>query len=172
VPLLLAPGQDFPQRDLLIFIAAGVILLSLVAACIALPLLLRGIVTSDDECARQEVRDAWRHTAKAAIRSLEEDDPAQKPSEQDATQASLATELKARIMSEYRHQMEVFEDSAEAQALARQMDQLERHLRIKALRAQRLELYEMRRQRLIGDDALREVLAELDMNEANLGHGR
>jgi very-short-patch-repair endonuclease len=66
----------------------------------------------------------------------------------------------------------VFEDSAEAQALARQMDQLERHLRIKALRAQRLELYEMRRQRLIGDDALREVLAELDMNEANLGHGR
>ncbi len=172
VPLLMAPGQDFPQRDLLIFIAAGVILLSLVVACIALPLLLRGVATSDDQGARQEVRDAWRHTAESAIRSLEEEDPAQKATEQDASQAALATELKARIMSEYRQQLEAFEDSAEAQALARQMDQLERHLRIKALRAQRLALYEMRRERRIGDDAVREVLAELDMSEANLGHGR
>jgi CPA1 family monovalent cation:H+ antiporter len=44
-------------------------------------------------------------------------------------------------MSEYRHQLEVFNDSAEAQALAFQMDLLERRLRLKALRAQRLELY-------------------------------
>lgn len=42
VPMLMG-AQAFPERDLLIFIAAGVILLSLVSACIALPLLLRGI---------------------------------------------------------------------------------------------------------------------------------
>jgi len=172
VPLLLAPGQDFPQRDLLIFIAAGVILLSLVAACIALPLLLRGVVASTDDGEREEVRDAWRRIADAAIRSLEEEEPVEKSAGQDAAQAALATELKGRIMSEYRHQLDVFNDSAEAQALARQMDQLERRLRIKALRAQRLELYELRRRHLIGDEALREVLAELDMNEANLGQGR
>ena len=172
VPLLLAPGQDFPQRDLLIFIAAGVILLSLVAACIALPLLLRGVVASTDDGEREEVRDAWRRIADAAIRSLEEEEPVEKSAGQDAAQAALATELKGRIMSEYRHQLDIFNDSAEAQALARQMDQLERRLRIKALRAQRLELYELRRRHLIGDEALREVLAELDMNEANLGQGR
>jgi CPA1 family monovalent cation:H+ antiporter len=172
VPLLLAPGQDFPQRDLLIFIAAGVILLSLVAACIALPLLLRGVVASTDDGEREEVRDARRRIADAAIRSLEEEEPVEKSAGQDAAQAALATELKGRIMSEYRHQLDVFNDSAEAQALARQMDQLERRLRIKALRAQRLELYELRRRHLIGDEALREVLAELDMNEANLGQGR
>ncbi|WP_296252897.1 Na+/H+ antiporter [Pseudomonas sp. UBA4194] len=172
VPLLMAPGQDFPQRDLLIFIAAGVILLSLVAACIALPLLLRGVVASTDDGGREEVRDAWRRIADAAIRSLEEEEPAEKAAGQDAAQAALATELKGRIMSEYRHQLDVFNDSAEAQALARQMDQLERRLRIKALRAQRLALYDLRRRHLIGDEALREVLAELDMNEANLGQGR
>ncbi|NWN49050.1 Na+/H+ antiporter [Pseudomonas sp. MAFF 301514] len=168
VPLLLAPGQDFPERDLLIFIAAGVILLSLIAACIALPLLLRGIEKSPDEKRHREVREAWKKTAVAAIHALEAEEPAE-PESQDAAQAALATELKARLMSEYRHQLEVFNDSAEAQALAQQMDLLERKLRLKALRAQRLELYSLSRHHQIGDDVLREVLADLDMSEANLG---
>ncbi|MCX4218096.1 Na+/H+ antiporter [Pseudomonas sp. MCal1] len=164
VPMLMG-GEAFPERDLLIFIAAGVILLSLVAACIALPLLLRGIEKSPDDKRRQEVRDAWRKTAEAAIHALETEEV----NPQDAAQAALAAELKARIMSEYRHQLEVFNDSAEAQALAFQMDLLERRLRLKALRAQRLELYSLSRQHQIGDDVLREVLGELDLSEANLG---
>lgn len=168
VPLLMAPGQVFPERDLLIFIAAGVILLSLVAACIALPLLLRGIEKSPDDKRRGEVRDAWKKTAEAAIHALEAEEAAD-AAPLDAAQAALAAELKARIMSEYRHQLEVFNDSAEAQALALQMDHLERKLRLKALRAQRLELYSLSRHHQIGDDVLREVLADLDMSEANLG---
>lgn len=164
VPLLMG-GDAFPERDLLIFIAAGVILLSLIAACIALPMLLRGIEKSPDDKRRNEVREAWRKTAEAAIHALETEEV----NPQDAAQAALATELKARIMSEYRHQLEVFNDSAEAQALAFQMDLLERRLRLKALRAQRLELYSLSRHHQIGDDVLREVLGELDLSEANLG---
>ncbi|QJI42104.1 Na+/H+ antiporter [Pseudomonas sp. ADAK2] len=164
VPLLMG-DEGFPERDLLIFIAAGVILLSLIAACIALPLLLRGIEKSPDDKRRNEVRDAWRKTAEAAIHALEVEEA--KPA--DAAEAALAAELKARIMSEYRHQLEVFNDSAEAQALAFQMDLLERRLRLKALRAQRLELYSLSRHHQIGDDVLREVLGELDLSEANLG---
>ncbi|MFJ2538776.1 MULTISPECIES: Na+/H+ antiporter [unclassified Pseudomonas] len=164
VPMLIG-AHAFPERDLLIFIAAGVILLSLISACIVLPLLLHGIQKSPDDKRRQEVRDAWRQTAEAAIHALEtEEFPPQ-----DAAQAALAAELKARIMSEYRHQLDVFNDSAEAQALAFQMDLLERHLRVKALRAQRLELYSLSRHHRIGDDVLREVLADLDLSEANLG---
>ena len=164
VPMLMG-GVAFPERDLLIFIAAGVILLSLIAACIALPLLLRGIEKSPDDKRRNEVREAWRKTAEAAIHALE----AEEAKPQDAAQAALAAELKARIMSEYRHQLEVFNDSAEAQALAFQMDLLERRMRLKALRAQRLELYSLSRHHQIGDDVLREVLGELDLSEANLG---
>jgi CPA1 family monovalent cation:H+ antiporter len=164
VPLLMG-GEVFPERDLLIFIAAGVILLSLIAACIALPMLLRGIEASPDDKRRNEVRDAWRKTAEAAIHALE----AEEVNPQDAAQSALAAELKARIMSEYRHQLEVFNDSAEAQALAFQMDLLERRLRLKALRAQRLELYSLSRHHQIGDDVLREVLGELDLSEAKLG---
>lgn len=164
VPMLMG-GSAFPERDLLIFIAAGVILLSLIAACIALPLLLRGIETSPDDKRRNEVREAWRKTAEAAIHALETEEV----NPQDAAQSALAAELKARIMSEYRHQLEVFNDSAEAQALAFQMDLLERRLRLKALRAQRLELYSLSRHHQIGDDVLREVLGELDLSEAKLG---
>ncbi|SDQ52311.1 sodium/proton antiporter, CPA1 family [Pseudomonas lundensis] len=169
IPLLLNEGLDFPERELLIFIAAGVILLSLIVACIALPLLLRGIAQSSNDAMRTEVREAWRRTAEAAIHALETEEVIDPDHPPDAAQAALAAELKARIMSEYRHQLDVFNDSAEAQALASKMDELEGRLRLKALRAQRLELYSLRRHHDIGDDVLSEILRDLDLSEANLG---
>ena len=178
VPLLLSPGTDFPERDLLVFIAAGVILLSLVAACFALPMLLRGVTMAPDESRRRELRDTWRMTAEAAIKALEADQPEEPKVAADAAQAAQAAqsamiaEVKARVMSEYRHQLDVFNDSPEAQALALQMDGFERRLRVMALKAQRLELYSLHRHHKVGDDVLREVLAELDLREANVGHGK
>jgi len=172
VPLLLTPGTVFPGRDLLIFIAAGVILLSLISACIALPLLLRGVSMSPDEKLHQEVQEVWKRTAEAAIHALEAEDVAEVGSAQDAAQAAMSTELKARLMAEYREELESYNDSDEARALAQQMDQLERRLRLKALRAQRLELYNLHRQHLVGDEVVSKVLGELDMSEANLGHER
>ncbi|MGN8258143.1 Na+/H+ antiporter [Pseudomonas sp. SMSB3] len=172
VPLLIAPGGAFPERDLLIFIAAGVILLSLIGACVALPLLLRGVDKSPDERLQQEVDAARKLTAEAAIHALEAEEVIDAGTAPDAAQATLATELKARLMAEYREALESFDDTDEARALAQQMDQLERRLRLKALRAQRLELYELHRRHRVGDEVVRKVLGELDMAEANLGQGR
>jgi len=169
VPLLISAGTGFPERDLLIFIAAGVILLSLVAACVSLPLLLRGIQKSPDDALQQEADEAWRRTAEAAIHALEAEETAEPGASQDAAQAALAAELKARLMAEYRQQLDAYNDSAEARALAAQMDQLERRLRLRALRAQRLELYRLHRHHEVGDDVVRKVLGELDLSEANLG---
>lgn len=169
VPLLISAGTGFPERDLLIFIAAGVILLSLVAACVSLPLLLRGIQKSPDDALQQEADEAWRRTAEAAIHALEAEETAEPGAAQDAAQAALAAELKARLMAEYRQQLDAYNDSAEARALAAQMDQLERRLRLRALRAQRLELYRLHRHHEVGDDVVRRVLGELDLSEANLG---
>jgi Na+/H+ antiporter len=172
VPLLLNEGVSFPERDLLIFIAAGVILLSLVCACLSLPWLLRGVGKSSDEARELEVREAWRQTADAAIRELEKDDEPATTGGDDTSQAAhaaLAVEAKARLMSEYRHHLDIFNDSAEAQAQAREIQGLERRLRLRALRAQRRELYSLQRQHRVGDDVLREVLAELDLSEAQLG---
>jgi len=169
IPLLMGADKSFPERDLLIFIAAGVILLSLIGACVALPLLLRGVTKSPDERMQQEVHEAWRRTAEAAIHALEAEEVVDANAPQDAAQATLATELKARLMAEYRDQLDRHNDSEEARALAEQMDLLERRLRLRALRAQRLELYNLHRQHLLGDEVVRHVLGDLDMSEANLG---
>jgi prophage tail gpP-like protein len=166
VPLMLG-AQAFPERDLLLFIAAGVILLSLFTACICLPLLLKGMAKGSDENLRAEVRETRRHTAQAAIKALEAEELGE--SDANAAQAALATEMKAQLMAEYRHQLDIINDSEDAQAQARQMQQLERRLRLAALRAQRRTLYDLRRRREIGDDVVRQLLAELDINEANLG---
>ena len=134
-----------------------------------MPILLRGIPKSPDDALRKEVREAWRRTAEAAIHALEAEEVVDPDTPLDAAQAALAAELKASIMSEYRHQLETFNDSAEAQAQASKMELLESRLRLKALRAQRLELYSLRRHHEIGDDALGEILKDLDLSEANLG---
>ncbi|OAB34064.1 Na+/H+ antiporter [Paenibacillus glacialis] len=49
IPLVLQDGSPFPERDLIIFIAAGVILLTLIIASITLPLLSRSEKVAEEE---------------------------------------------------------------------------------------------------------------------------
>ncbi|QQE87776.1 Na+/H+ antiporter [Azotobacter chroococcum] len=167
LPLLLGNGEAFPQRDLLIFIAAGVILLSLLVATLGLPLLLRGLPADNQEAREQELRRNRAKTVEAAIRALEaqSDEPGLSPEGM-----ALATEVKAKIMAEYRQQLER-EDSGEGRARLRQMDALEQRLRLQALRSQRLELYRLRHRNQVDDDLLGEILRELDISEARLHRG-
>ncbi|KAF1051438.1 MAG: Sodium, potassium, lithium and rubidium/H(+) antiporter [Stenotrophomonas maltophilia] len=165
VPLLLSDGTGFPQRDLIIFIAAGVILVSLLAATAGLPFLLRGLPVASNDQHEVELRSVWRKTAVAAIHMLEGEEL---PSGEDvdADEAARLAELKARLMSEYRHELDPAPDSKEAQDRAHSLELADRALRIKALRAQRLELYRMRRENEIDDETMREVLGGLDTQEA------
>lgn len=159
----------FPERDTMIFIAVGVILLSLVVACIILPILLRDMEMSVDEGRRKEFREAWHKTAEAAIHALETEELTADPKiSQNAALAAMITETKARIMAEYREHLDAYDNTDEMQTRLEQNDKVEKMLRIRALRAQRLELYRLRRHRAIGDDIVRQVLDELDLQEATL----
>ncbi len=162
LPLLGGDGGAFPQRDLLIFIAAGVILLSLLLASVGLPLLLRGLAPDDEEWRERERRMIWRKTAAAAIRALETQT---EDRSEDAEAAALGAEVKANVMAEYRKQLDN-SDGGESQARYRAAHALEQRLRLQALRAQRLELYRLRREHLIDDDVVRDILRELDISEA------
>ncbi len=164
LPLLLRSGEVFPQRNLLIFIAAGVILLSLVVASIGLPLLLRGLPADNEDARLLELQRHRAKTVEAAIRALEAQ------TEElglDAEGMALAAEVKAKIMAEYRQQL-ASDDSGEARARLRQMEALEQRMRLQALRAQRLELYRLRHHHQVDDDLLSEILRELDISEARL----
>ncbi|UVI29620.1 Na+/H+ antiporter [Paenibacillus spongiae] len=48
IPFFLDNGQPFPQRDLILFLAGGVILLSLLIASIVLPILMKGSEEPED----------------------------------------------------------------------------------------------------------------------------
>lgn len=160
----------FPERDTMIFIAVGVILLSLVTACILLPILLGDVEAEVDVSRKKELQDARRKTAEAAIHALEVEDLSNdaKVSE-DPALATMVAEAKARIMAEYREHLDAYDDTEEIQARVEENDKIEKALRLRALRAQRLELYSLRRHRAIGDDTVKKVLDELDIQEASLG---
>lgn len=166
LPLYLQNGEPFPERDLLIFIAAGVILLSLLVASLGLPRLLRGLPVDDDRAHEQEFHRHWLQTVEAAIRALEA--PGDEPVG-DAEDMALAAEVKAHLMAEYRQQLERHQ-AGEAQERRRRMEGLEQRLRLQALRAQRLELYRLRRENALDDDLLGEILRRLDISEARLQH--
>src|SRR3546814_1418748 len=64
-------GSAFPARDLAIFLAMGVIITSLVAASIGLPLLLRNLQMPDEPSPQAEEDAAWIAAAHAAIGEIE-----------------------------------------------------------------------------------------------------
>ncbi len=167
LPLLLNSGEAFPERDLLILIAAGVILLSLLVASAALPRILP--LLPQDNAALHE-RELNRHRGKvleSAIRYLEGEDERAA----DADGAIASVEIKAKLMSEYRDLLSRTREVEESREQQREMDRLEYRLRLQALRAQRLELYRMRKDNELDDDLLTEILRDLDIAEARLHKG-
>lgn len=71
IPLVLNNGDPFPERDLILFLAAGVILISLIVASICLPLLTRN--ANEGPTDEEEKLNAARiATIKAALRFLAE----------------------------------------------------------------------------------------------------
>lgn len=70
IPLFLQDGSPFPERDLMIFLAAGVILCSLIVASVLLPLLSREQATAVDHSAERE-HEARLRMLKAGISAVE-----------------------------------------------------------------------------------------------------
>src|SRR4030081_3892891 len=72
LPLTMYDGSAFPVRDLAIFLAAGVIIVSLIAASLSLPYLLQDLKLPP-EPSQQEEEDRARVTAaEAAIQAIEQ----------------------------------------------------------------------------------------------------
>ncbi|KRW62402.1 Na+/H+ antiporter [Pseudomonas sp. TTU2014-080ASC] len=165
LPLLLNNGQNFPERDLLILIAAGVILVSLLVASAALPKILPLLPADNAELRERELNRHRSQVLESAIRCLEADDERAT----DAHTAVATAEVKAKLMSEYRELLartqDASDEAGEQHAVAAQ---LEHRLRLDALRTQRQELYRMRRENQLDDDMLMEILRDLDIAEARL----
>ncbi|SUC25602.1 Sodium, potassium, lithium and rubidium/H(+) antiporter [Providencia rustigianii] len=93
LPLLMPNGSIFPNRDVAIFIAMGVILCSLLIASIALPILTKGLV-QDLPYDNDEIRArlALNEAAMAHIREL-----MNHPSE-DVDEIAMRTEVGSSVI--------------------------------------------------------------------------
>lgn len=163
LPFFMADGSLLPARNLAIFLAAGVIVTSLVLATVALPRLLKGVSLppEDDhqaEESRSRVAAAW-----AAIRAIEN---AQHAMAEGKADPDLYAETATRVMEVYRHRIDS-RSGAEADVAeqARRADEIERRLRLAGLAAEREELVRLGRQRLIDEETARRLIREIDLQE-------
>jgi Na+/H+ antiporter len=166
LPLAMADGTPFPGRDLAITLAMGVILLSLLAASVGLPLLARGLGGDLPTSAPAKHDSNVRITAaEAAIRRIEAlvAEPLA-----DADADAVRAEAAMRVLDVYRTRLAYGAASAESVADVRRQAEAERSLRLAALHAERDELYRLRRARDIDDVVLQQLVRELDLTEASL----
>jgi Na+/H+ antiporter len=163
VPLALPDGSPFPGRDLLIFLASGVILFSLVGGCFGLPIVLRGLQLPPEDPQEREGREARTLAAGAAIRALE---GAQQPA--DGSDPALYREVLGHVLAHYRLRAAAEQGTETDPLQAARAASLERGLWLTGLRAERAELYRLRSARRINDEALRRLVNEIDLIEASI----
>jgi CPA1 family monovalent cation:H+ antiporter len=171
LPHLMNDGTDFPARELLIFLATGVILFTLITGSIGLPLVLRNLRIPNDTHEFEEERKARIAGAEAAIYRIERyhhDRTGEFARSHINDETILAfNEVSSQLMNYYRERLTLHSaDTATPQLSASR--QLERETRLEALRAERRQYYKMRQRDRINDNVLRKLVREVDLAEAAL----
>jgi len=163
LPFVLGDGTPMPARNLAIFLAAGVIIVSLVLATIALPRLLKGIKLPPEPSHLEEEDRSRVAAASAAMRAIED---TQHAMAEGRSNPDLYAETAARLMETYRHRIETRTHvEGDDVTLARQTDEIERQLRLAGLAAERAELVRLGRMRLVDEETTRKLIREVDLQE-------
>jgi CPA1 family monovalent cation:H+ antiporter len=161
LPLVLPGGELFPARSLVILLAMGVILLSLILATVALPLLARGLRFAPDVGVAEHQREAEARAA-AAEAAIARVEALRAQSRQSGDEDAAA----ARVIELYRRRLRHGRHGAEDPAEVRRSVEAERNLRLAALRAERDTLHELRAERRLDDVVYRKLTREIDLMEA------
>jgi len=163
VPFVLEDGTPMPARNLAIFLAACVIIVSLLVATFALPRLLKNVELPPEPSHEREEDHGRVAAASAALRAIED---ASHAMAEGRPNPDLYSDIASRIMELYRQRIEsrtrTDEDDAEA---ARLSDAVERELRLVGLAAEREELARLARARRLDDETARKLIREVDLLE-------
>ncbi|HCR3023377.1 Na+/H+ antiporter [Serratia marcescens] len=159
IPLFLLDGSPFPGRYQLVFIASGVILLSIVVGIVTLPFLLRGnLPPEEDQEEAFSVSEALASAATKAVNETKEKLLVAPP--EDAT-PELIEETTRRMLDVLQRKILTKEDVKNIVALKR----LEKQLYLASLHAEREELYRLRRMKKISHEKQRKLLHRIDITE-------
>jgi monovalent cation/hydrogen antiporter len=165
LPLTLPDGSPFPARGMAIFLACGVIVVSLLTASIVLPFLLADLDVGaslgrrDDERTRSQLADVAVQRIEAVQHERALD-----------TDPDILDEAATRIIAVYRQLQYAHSLALDANEQQRALKLLaaERDLRLLALRAERDELLRLRRLREVSDESTTRFMRELDLLETQL----
>jgi monovalent cation/hydrogen antiporter len=169
VPVMTAAGDPFPARGLIIFITFAVILATLVLQGPTLAPLIRWWGLTEGEERNTEEAHARRVVAEAGLRRLEEE--AGRDDVDRATARYLETTYRRRVQrwaarDRARHGQEDEDHSRLAGIDGTRAEHLAtayRALRTAMIEGEREALVQLRDQGLIGDDVLRRVQRDLDL---------
>jgi CPA1 family monovalent cation:H+ antiporter len=161
IPLTTDSGDPFPGRDLIIFLAYAVILVTVVGQGLTLGRLIEWAGVHDDEetTAEQEAR-ARIAASSAALRRL--DELRDEDWVRDDTQARMRASYEFRI-----RRFEARIDSDDDGEIE-QGSQAYQRLRRKILEAERAEIIRQRNRGAITDDIMRRIERDLDLEDARL----
>ncbi|GIO42075.1 Na+/H+ antiporter [Paenibacillus apis] len=154
IPFLLQDGSAFPERDLIIFLAAGVILCSLVVASVLLPLLSREQGDDVDHSAERE-HEARLRMLKAGIRAVEG-----AVNEENGRAAR-------EVISNYRRQLYHLQQSQNTEDWSdRSRNESIMKIRFAAIQAERQELQKMLEQGEVSGELagqIQEVMSQMEV---------
>lgn len=155
LPLQTSAGKPFPQRDLIIFLTFAVILATLVGHGLTLaPLVRRLGVAGDGGTEREEIL-ARREMARAVLSKLDE----------FAGEPWVPEVLAHKMRYHYEHVLEHLPESLDPADVDSDHVGTHDQLRREVVRVQRMAAIELRNRGTIGDDALRRVERDLDLEE-------
>ncbi|MEV4346286.1 Na+/H+ antiporter [Actinoplanes sp. NPDC049596] len=160
VPHTVVSGRPFPDRDLVIFVTAGVILVTLAGQALLLPVVVRWARLPPDTGVRQERHLAETTVLRDALEALP-----RVAAEQDA-----GRDVVERLRDEYEMRLQVLHvhgDEADDRA-AVCFDRQDRALRLAMVAEKRHALVRLRDDDRIDDVVLRQVQSRLDMEELRL----
>ena len=176
VPMLLNNGQPFPARDMLIFLATGTILFTLVIGSVGLPLVLRYLPPHAESPTVREERMAREQACMAAMTKLTLSE--EEIQSHDPEWVAMRQEVNGHLTQEYRNRIQLLDDgsgtalSLEAQREAPEVVRqrklryvMEIETRIECIHAERNFYYAERQAHRINDESLRSLVSELDMQE-------
>jgi CPA1 family monovalent cation:H+ antiporter len=149
----LALPASVPQRDLLVVLAFAVIMATLVGQGLTLPLLIRRLGIGDDGSVEAEERHAREAATQAALSRLEE----------VATEVPGHLPLIGQLRDRYAHRAEHYVSGRDTESEADTEEREHEEIRREVLRAERVAVIGLRDSGVIGDEALRRVERDLDL---------
>ena len=161
LPMTTDAGTAFPQRDLVVYLAFAVIVVTLVVQGVTLPALVRIVDLPTDADEEEEELIAWIEATEAGLARLEE------LVEEDWVHDDLADRV--RDMYGFRRARYAARVDGEVDGKLEQHSIASRRLRLLLLEAEREALVDLRRSGRISDAVERRVRRELDLEDERLG---